>query len=213
MLFHVPLPFVLLLIGLFSWSLSFTHSFTLLLRFSSLLKIAPQATSPWIPLENQSCSLNYADKVVCALLDSSPPFPYLKGHQCATKLILLVMILGCEQQKKTLANLSKKGIYWKVIVTLRIKGEAIEAGSKNGKELKKAQQARMPPGPCTRMISLGCSYEYHWRWTTCCWWYCCHHIQHDSHCILDSIITNSFYLWILREWYKNVARTCLALVM
>lgn len=65
-----------------------------------------------------------------ALLDSSASFPYLKSHQCATKLILLLMILDCEQQKMTLANLSKKGLYRKAIVTLRIKGEAIEEAQK-----------------------------------------------------------------------------------
>lgn len=87
------------------------------------------------------------------------------------------MILGCKQQKRTLANLRRKGIYWEVIVALRIEEEAIEPGSKNGQEPKKAEQARMPPGSCIRMVSLACSCGHPWRWTTCCWWYRCHHIQ------------------------------------
>ena len=42
------------------------------------------------------------------------------------------MTLVCKQQKMTLANLSRKGICWKAIVTLRIKREGIELGSENG---------------------------------------------------------------------------------
>lgn len=155
-----PLPFVLLLIRLFYWSLSFIDSSTLLLRFYSLLKIAPQATSLWIPPENQFCSLNYADKFgsLCPTRlyqgwakslptpASSPSFPYLKSHQRATKLILLVMILGCEQQKRTLTNLSKKGIYWKVIVTLSIKGEALEQAQKMGRSQRKLSRQECHQG-------------------------------------------------------------------
>lgn len=43
-------------------------------------------------------------------------------------------------------NLSREEIYWKVVLTLRIKEEAVEWGSENKQEPKKAQQARMPLG-------------------------------------------------------------------
>lgn len=56
----------------------------------------------------------------------------------------------------TLANLSRKGIYWRVLATLRIKEEVMEPASENGQQPKKAQQARMPPGSCTRTVWLGC---------------------------------------------------------
>ena len=67
-----------------------------------------------------------------------PSFSYSEIYQRATKLILLVMTLVCKQQKMTLANLSRKGICWKPIVTLRIKGEGIEPGSENVQDPKKA---------------------------------------------------------------------------
>lgn len=53
------------------------------------------------------------------------------------------MSLGFKQQKMTLANLSREEIYWKIIATLRIKGEVIEPASENKQEPKKAQQARV----------------------------------------------------------------------
>lgn len=63
------------------------------------------------------------------------------------------MSLGFKKQKTTLANLSRKGIYWQVIATFRIKGEFIETASENGQEAKKAQQA---PESCKRTVWLGC---------------------------------------------------------
>ena len=50
------------------------------------------------------------------------------------------MTLVCKQQKMTLANLSRKGICWKAIVTLRIKREGIELGSENGLSKQEIQR-------------------------------------------------------------------------